>query len=121
MLRKELSSAMRSKTFPDEQGRKVRYNYCLRTESYDAKTGQKLKQAVWASIDVATQPFMEKVFKQRRDGIADICYQIEVDKDYWNNNKRGTNSPIQMNFDFTEDVADRINQDEYIPEPLDVD
>jgi hypothetical protein len=116
-LRKQLATAMRSKTFTDPKGRKPRQNYCVRREGVHPD-GRKYLQTVWAHIDVATHPFMELAFSQRRSGIAGTCVQGHVDVAHYNEFKRGDNPEIQFPLNFTEDVADLLQSTDYVPGEL---
>lgn len=118
LLKKDLSNALRAKTFVDDQGRKVRSNYCVRREM-ERENGSTYTQSVWASIDIATPGFMKTSFDQRRENIANMCHQVSVDVEHWNEFRRGSNSPIQMHFDFTDDLADRAQSEDYIPPSMD--
>jgi hypothetical protein len=48
-LRKQLATAMRSKTFTDPRGRKVRQNYCVRREGVHPD-GRKYLQTLWTLL-----------------------------------------------------------------------
>jgi hypothetical protein len=117
-LRKELSAAMRSAVFVDENGHKVRKNYCVRRKII-REDGTNYVQAVWADIDVATHPFMHDSFAQRRDGVADICYQAEIDRRHYNAFRRKGNPEIKFALDFTLDVEDRMQSTDYNPGDMD--
>lgn len=114
LLKKDLSKALRSKTFTDEQGRKVRINHCVRQEQ-ERSDGTKFVQSVWSSIDVASPTFMKTSFSQRRDNMAKMCLQVSNDVRHWNETPAGKNSPIQMDFDFTNDIADLSESEDYNP------
>lgn len=120
LLKKDLANALRSKKVEDSKGRKIKANHCLKEESFD-DSGRKIKQAIWAHIDVATFPFMEKVMQQNVNFVADTCCQMELTRQYFNEKNSGKNPPLELNLDFTETVADRLEDAEYIPEPLDLD
>lgn len=113
-LYRELAAAMRAQTFTDPKGRKVRSNYCVRQEA-TKPNGQKYTQAIWSHIDVATHPFMVKVFSQRRQGIAGIAVQAAIDAEHWNEFRRGDNEAIQLHLDFRDDAADAMHSTNYQP------
>jgi len=100
LLSGELSSAMQSER-KEYKGLKVRQYHCVRRALDDG-----MMQTVWAHIDVATPGFMEQSFARRRQSIAAKAYQLHSDIIYWNDEKNPA-APLQMLFDFTDDIADR--------------
>jgi hypothetical protein len=66
-------------------------------------------QIVWAHIDVATPGFMEQSFARRRRALAVKAYQLHSDIVYWNDEKN-PGRPVEMLFDFRDDIADREHQ-----------
>lgn len=57
----------------------------------------------------ASHEHMEKTFAQRRDQIIGDCYQLKLDVDVYNDLNGGKNQ-VQLVLDFTEDVAEREQQ-----------
>lgn len=112
--RRELAAAARDQKFTDEDGNKVRANYCVRSEG-TKPNGQKFVQTVWAHIDVATYPFMEAAFAQRRNAQIDTSCQSYVDVRHFNKFRKGNNPPIQYPLDFTNDVLDKLQSTDYLP------
>lgn len=100
LLREELSAAVRSDR-KDYDGRKVRQYHCV-----ERPLGNGYVQMVWAHIDVATPSFMEQSFARRRRNLADRSYQLHSDIVYWNEQKNPA-EPVEMLFDFRDDIADR--------------
>ena len=95
----ELARAMREEYIVDPQGRTVRAKHVARTES----NGRQIP--LWADIRTANRAHMHLAFQQRRQQILGDCRQLKVDVDSFNEN-RCQEQPIQMVFDFTEDLAE---------------
>lgn len=95
----ELSHAMNQETFVDEQGRTVRL-----MRAVSEKRGQKT-MAFWESMLTAPREHIALSFQQRRIGIVADCRKLKVDVDSYNQN-RNNGQPIQMVFDFTDDLAE---------------
>jgi hypothetical protein len=100
ILRGELSEAMQSAR-RNYKGMKVREYHCIQQKLDDGAI-----QTVWAHIDVATPQFMEQSFSRRRTSEANRCYQLHSDIVYWNEEKNPP-QPVEMLFDFRDDIADR--------------
>jgi len=95
----ELSDAMREEYVTDPQGRRVRAKHV-------ARYGEGAAQVpLWADIRTAPREHMEIAFQQRRQQILGDCKQLKTDVDSYNENYSAT-TPIQMIFDFTEDLAE---------------
>jgi hypothetical protein len=102
MVRKcaeEISDAMREEYFTDPQGRRVRTKHVARIG--DGST----QIPLWADIRTATRTHMEVAFQQRRQQILGDCRQLKTDADSYNENYSSA-EPIQMIFDFTDDLAE---------------
>lgn len=102
MLRKcteELSDAMREEYITDLQGRRVRSKHVAR---YSEGNGQ---IPLWADIRTATREHMEIAFQQRRQQILGDCRQLKNDVGSYNDNYN-SGQPLQMVFDFTDDLAE---------------
>ena len=94
----------------------------LREETLnDAKTGrayranlavihqQGSKQyTLWGHIDESPRDFVYKALQQRRAQMVGDAVQLSNDVDHWNDT-HGTEEPIQIVFDFTEDVEESKN------------
>ncbi len=99
---RELSRAARDEYYEDPQGRRVRRKHPIRT-------GQGV---LWADIELAPPEHMKMSLQQRRGYIVCDCVQLRTDQDSYNdNNKHG--AEIQLCFDFTEDVDERMMPSEY--------
>ena len=101
MLYKELAIALRDEYFTDPQGRRVRKKHAQRI----TKEGGKGQLVLWHDITEASRPEMQSAFQQRRQGITMDCSQLKKDVDSFNENYNKS-VPIQMVFDFTEDLEE---------------
>jgi hypothetical protein len=90
---------MREEYIVDPQGRTVRAKHAARL----IKDGEQL--ALWADIRTADRRHMEIAFQQRRQQIVGDCRQLKTDADSYNDNAN-PGKPIQMVFDFTQDLAE---------------
>jgi hypothetical protein len=102
MLKKcaeELADAMREEYVTDPQGRRVRTKHVARYGDGQAQI------PLWADIRTATREHMEIAFQQRRQQILGDCRQLKTDVDSYNENY-SSSQPIQMVFDFTDDLAE---------------
>ena len=91
----DLAEALRQEYRTDRRGRRYRANHAVRSR----------QGTLWADIDVAPRPHMEKAFAQRRKQIVGDCVQLKTDVDVYND-KRSENEPIPLVLDFTDDVAE---------------
>jgi hypothetical protein len=102
MLRKcteELSDAMREEYITDPQGRRVRSKHVARYGEGQAQI------PLWADIQTAGREHMGIAFQQRRQQILGDCRQLKTDVDSFNDNYNNA-EPLQMVFDFTDDLAE---------------
>ena len=95
-----LARAMREEYIIDPQGRNVRAKHAARV----MQEGEQL--VFWADIRTADPKHMEIAFQQRRQQIVGDCRQLKVDVDSYNENAN-PGRPIQMVFDFTQDLAEQ--------------
>lgn len=95
----DLARAAREEYRTDIYGRRYRARHSARIE----KDGKQL--SFWADIDKAPRRHMELAFSQRRRQIVGDCHQLKIDVDHYNG-KNEENLPIQMVFDFTEDLEE---------------
>ncbi|OHB59297.1 MAG: hypothetical protein A2167_05710 [Planctomycetes bacterium RBG_13_46_10] len=110
ILAKRISDAMRQEYFTDPQGRRIRKFHALR----DIKIlpdGTHKQLTFWIDLDA---DFIEvkTAFQQRRMGILGDCRQLKTDVDSYNDNNK-YNLTIQMVFDFTEDLIELEQPQEY--------
>ena len=105
MLRKcaeELSDAIREEYLTDPQGRRVRSKHMARYG--DGPT----QVPLWEDIRTASHEHMAIAFQQRRQQILGDCRQLRTDLDSYNDNYN-TAAPLQMVFDFTDDLVEDGN------------
>ena len=96
----DLARAMREEYITDPQGRSVRSKHAAR---YYIGDGEQL--VLWDDIGTATRAHMEIAFQQRRQQIVGDCKQLKADVDSYNENT-SMGAPIQIVFDFTDDLAE---------------
>ncbi len=106
----ELARAARDEFFEDPQNRNVRKKHALRT--YTIEDGEKKQLTLWVDIDTASRADMHLSLQQRRMYIVGDCKQLKTDLDSYNQNYN-RETPIQMSFDFTEDVEESLLGTEY--------
>lgn len=99
ILDREISEALRQAKRIDKFGIEYRSKICIR----DRSTGIQL--TLWADADNATQRFVEKSVSQRRRSIVGECHQLKSDVDHFNL-IRQPEAPIQLDLNFTDDVAE---------------
>jgi len=90
---------MREDYITDPQGRRVRAKHAARFEE-----GGRQK-TLWADITTASRNHMAVALQQRRQQVVGDCWQLKMDVDSYNDNK-SPGDPIQMIFDFTDDLAE---------------
>jgi hypothetical protein len=105
ILARQVSRAMRGDYFTDPDGRRVRRKHSVRYKD-TLEDGRKVQLTFWWGIELAPPDFMRDSFQQRRLSIADDCWQLKQDLDCYNKfyNKA---DPLQAEFDFRDDMADR--------------
>lgn len=99
-LAEDMSKALREEYATDKHGRRYRVNHAVRV----SKGG--VQYTFWAMMKDAPRDHMRKAFVQRREQIVGDCVQLSTDVDAYN----GFNEdqpPIQIPFDFREDIEER--------------
>ncbi len=104
ILSRALANALREEYFRDPQGRRVRKKHAQRIVN-EIVDGRHEQLVFWHDITEASRPEMQAAFQQRRRGIVMDCNQLKQDVDSYNENYNSS-VPIQMVFDFTEDLKD---------------
>jgi hypothetical protein len=94
-LAEEFAAAMREEYTIDRQGRHVRVLHA-------ARVGGRTR---WNSRTHGPRGFIELSMAQRRDQIVGDCRSLKTEVDSLNDN-RWPDNPIQMRFDFTNDLAE---------------
>ena len=95
----DIARAMREEYLTDPQGRSVRAKHAARITI----DGEQLM--LWEDIRTAEPKHMRIAFQQRRQQIVGDCHQLKTDVDSYNENAN-TGKSIQMEFDFTQDLAE---------------
>ncbi len=90
---------MREEHIIDPQGRSVRVKHVARMK----RNGEQL--ALWDDIRTAKPEHMEMALQQRRQQIVGDCRQLKNDMDSYNENRK-PRRPIQIVFDFTNDLEE---------------
>lgn len=109
-IARDLSRAAREQYHTDPQGRRVRTKHARKVQEF--KDGEWVQSTLWADMRNADPEHMRASLQQRRQYIVDDCFQLKQDKDSFNdNNTHGVE--IQLELDFTEDVAERELPDDY--------
>lgn len=104
-LAEDMSTALREEYATDRHGRRYRVNHAVRV----TKGG--VQYTFWAIMKDAPREHMQKAFIQRREQIVGDCTQLSTDVDAYN----GFNAdqpPIQMLFDFRDDIEERRSFDD---------
>jgi len=97
--KEEFSKALREQYIKDDNGQSVRAKHVARIRKGDTQ------QHLWADIRFAPRGHMETAFQQRREQIVGDCRQLATDIEYYNGHHPGE-EPIQLYFDFTDDVEE---------------
>ena len=105
LLARDLSEALRTQYTTDAAGRRVRRKHALRLKD-TGPDGRKQQLVLWADIELASPQFMQQSIQQRRESIADDCWQLKQDLDSYNQYYNPA-EPLQVLLDFTEDVEER--------------
>lgn len=99
-LASDMSTALREEYATDDDGRRYRVNHAVRV----SKGGVQL--TFWAIMKDAPREYMQKAFIQRREQIVGDCVQLSTDVEAYNAIHRDQR-PIQMLFDFRDDIEER--------------
>ena len=102
-----VSKAMREDHVIDSKGRSVRQKHPVKRKNSEGK-----QETIWDDINTADHEHMQLAFQQRRRSIVADCTQLKTDVDSYNDQERNINTPIQIVFDFTDDLADLEYRDE---------
>jgi len=105
LLARDLSEALRTQYTTDAAGRRVRRKHAVRLSDL-RPDGTRQQLVLWADIALASPQFMQQSIQQRREAIADDCWQLTQDLDSYNQYHNPA-EPLQVLLDFTEDVEER--------------
>jgi hypothetical protein len=105
VLARHVSEALRTKYIKAPNGQRVRQHHSVRYKE-TLTDGSHRRLVVWYQMEFAPPNFMYESFQQRRAGVGDELWQLKQDVDYYNEyiNKA---APIQIVFDFREDMEER--------------
>lgn len=103
-LAEDMSTALREEYATDKHGRRYRVNHAVRV----SKGG--VQYTFWAIMKDAPRDHMQKAFIQRRNQIVGDCVQLSTDVDAYNG-FNDEEKPIQMLFDFRDDIVERRSDD----------
>jgi hypothetical protein len=101
----QMARSFREEYATDAYGRRYRVNHAVQIMKDGTQT------ALWGAMDFVDRSHMEKAFAQRREQIIGDCCQLKTDVDVYNS-KNSTIPPIQIVFDFTDDIAEREVENE---------
>lgn len=99
-LASDMSDALREEYATDSEGRRYRVNHAVRV----TKGG--VQYTFWAIMRDAPKEHMQKAFIQRREQIVGDCVQLNTDVEAYNA-LHADERPIQMLFDFRDDIEER--------------
>lgn len=108
----ELQCAAREDRYTDPQGRSVR-----RKHAVVVKEGE-TQHSLWADIETAPPEHMKLSLQQRRRGCLGDVVQLKTDMDSYNENNN-PGPPIQMSFDFDQDLREMEEEGTYPDAPPD--
>jgi len=98
---RDMSRALREEYGTDRYGRRYRKNHAVRISNAG------VQHTMWAIMGNAPLEHMRKAFVQRREQVVGDCVQLATDVEVYNDmNPEQEN--IQIPFDFTDDVAERM-------------
>ena len=108
MATREFADAMRSYSFKDPQGRDTRGFHALRLS--EAEIGEfeiyGIEQPyLWLDVTTDEPKKVKMAFQQERRAILDDCMRLKTEVDSYNENFN-TGDIIQLELDFSEDVAE---------------
>jgi len=101
VLAGEMAHALREEIKTDEQGRRYRVNHAVRV----TKGG--VQHTFWAVMGFAPHDHMERAFAQRREQVVGDLVQLKTDVDVYNDIQKGKHPEINLELNFSDDVAER--------------
>ena len=110
---RDIQRAMREEKHTAPQGRSVRPMHAAKCERIE-DDGIERQLVLWDDICTASREHMETAFQQRRTRLLSGCKQLKTDVDSFNDNN-ALDKPIQMVFNFTEDLEELEQSSAYPP------
>ena len=101
LLADRMSNVVRGETRTDPQGRRYRVNHAVRTNRHG------IQHTFWGVLGFAPYDHMQKSFGQRRNQIIDDNFHLKTDVDVFNDTLEDQRQRIQLELNYTEDVAER--------------
>jgi hypothetical protein len=114
LLAEQLGRALRNDYMDDPQGRRVRKKHAMPVRR-DLPDGTHEQLMFWIDMTDASRPQMDAAFQHRRGGIVNDCVQLRLDVDSYNENHNDS-EPIQISFQFEDDVEEHLQPVEYDPD-----
>ncbi len=109
-LARKLARAMREERFIDPQGRSVRLKHAY--PDLRSHEGVPEQHLIWEDMPRMSDGQMLASSQLRRQQVLGDCAQLKTDIDSFNQNYND-GKPIQMSFDFTEDLIEREQPTKY--------
>jgi hypothetical protein len=100
VLADDMARALREEYATDKEGRRYRVNHAVRI------TRRGVQYTMWAMLQTASRPHMQRAFTQRREQVVGDLVQLATDVAVYNDMNKGA-EPIQLILDFTHDVEER--------------
>jgi len=108
LCKEDFARALREQYIKDDAGQPVRQKHVCRVRRGDEQ------QYLWADIRNAPRRHIELSFRQRREQVVGDLRQLDRDNNYWLKN-HPNEKPIQIVFDFTDDVEEGRFSGDYKP------
>lgn len=111
-LARDLSRAARQDYITDDDDKPVRHKQCYKIKQGDVQL------TFWVNIEDATREQMRNATQWRRNGVLADCIQLDRDVRHYNKHFN-TDEPIAVEFDLSDDVAEKRHASEYQDAPPD--
>jgi len=108
LCKEDFARAMREQYIKDDAGQPVRAKHVCRERRGDQQ------QFFWGDIRSVPRKHMEGSFRQRREQVVGDLRQLDRDNNYWKKT-HPDEKPIQIVFDFTEDIEEGRFPGQYPP------
>lgn len=113
-FRQDMARAMREDYFVDRSGRTVRKQHATRVREMNEE-GKMVQKSLWDDIDTGPRDHIAAAVQLRRKQIVGDCKQIKNDVDHFNE-ERPKEKPIQVLYDFTDEMIEADLPTVYMPE-----